>query len=407
MKTKMKQGVPHCPLILTIVLLFPLFSSSCKKSSTDEFSVMTGYFRQSVIETGELEAIKANQITMPYINNQFGYRYKIIGMAEHGKVVSKGDSVVALDPSSIYKYLITRQEQLENEKAAASKQRVMMENSIQDLQAQLKNEQAAYNLKKLEMERIQYESASKQRIKELEFKQATLRLEKVKRNLESKPKLEELDLTIQKIKVKQGEADINSGLEALQRMVIHSPNNGIFQVAQNWNRQNIRLGDEVYIGSKIAGIPDISKMKALSYVGETDISKVSVGMKVIVRLDALPSVPFNGTVRYISLISTSKGNQKIFKTEIDIEESDLRLKPGMTVSCEYITYETDTAVFVPNSCVLKEGKHCYVVPDKGANSQRFEVTAGPSNSYHTLITSKIEPGMKLIPIEKADLQKIK
>lgn len=403
----MKQGVPHCPLILTIVLLFPLFSSSCKKSSTDEFSVMTGYFRQSVIETGELEAIKANQITMPYINNQFGYRYKIIGMAEHGKVVSKGDSVVALDPSSIYKYLITRQEQLENEKAAASKQRVMMENSIQDLQAQLKNEQAAYNLKKLEMERIQYESASKQRIKELEFKQATLRLEKVKRNLESKPKLEELDLTIQKIKVKQGEADINSGLEALQRMVIHSPNNGIFQVAQNWNRQNIRLGDEVYIGSKIAGIPDISKMKALSYVGETDISKVSVGMKVIVRLDALPSVPFNGTVRYISLISTSKGNQKIFKTEIDIEESDLRLKPGMTVSCEYITYETDTAVFVPNSCVLKEGKHCYVVPDKGANSQRFEVTAGPSNSYHTLITSKIEPGMKLIPIEKADLQKIK
>jgi HlyD family secretion protein len=218
------------------VIIYPLmtfFSISCDRSGPDEFTVMTGPFKQSLIETGELEAIKASFIAMPQIDWQYGYQFKIIGLAEHGSIVHKNDSVIKIDPSSIYKFIIEKEDLLENEKAAANKQEVQSENNIQELNAQLKSEQAAYDLKKLEVERSQFDTEVKKKIKELEFQQATIKLNKVKRNLQLKPILDNYDSQIQKIHVVQRETELKNLKEILDKFLMRSPIDGIFQVAVN------------------------------------------------------------------------------------------------------------------------------------------------------------------------------
>lgn len=380
-------------------------SVTCKKGSIDEFSVKTGSFRQSVTETGELMAVNASYITMPQINWQYGYQFKIVGLVENGKKVQKGDSVVSMDASSIYKFILDRESMLENEIAASKKQKVEMENKIQELNAQLKSEQASFDLKKLELQRIQFETENKRKIKELEFQQATIRLNKIKRNLDLRPKLDSYDRKTQEIKVIQREAEIKNAKETLNMMVIHSPQDGLFQVKTNWNGQNIKLGDNTYIGSMIASIPDIRKMKVNTYVNETDIRKVSQGMKAIVRLDALPTVPFNGIVTKISKICTNRETEKVFNIEVEIPETDLRLKPGMTVSSEFICYESDKELFVPNNCLLKEQSRSYVFIGKGISPTKVEVEAGPANSNYTVIKGDVKPGQELVPFEK--IQEIK
>jgi HlyD family secretion protein len=390
-----------CGINLMIGIALILLLSGCFNKPAGEFTVMSGYFRQSIIETGELEAVRASHISMPQLRWEYGYRYKIVGLAEHGSMVNEGDSVAALDPSSVYRYIIQREETLENERAAANKQMVEMENTIQDLQAKLKSEMAMYALKKLELEKIRFESESKQRIKEMEFRQAAIRLAKVERNLESKTIQEEIEQTIHRIKVMQRESEIRDAREALQKLTIYSTNDGVFQVGQNrWTRQNVRLGDDIFFGTLIASIPDLSNMKVLSHINEADISKINPGMKVIVRLDALPSVPFNGIITFISRICTNRDDKNIFLTEVEILESDIRLKPGMTVSCEYICYETDNGIFVPNSCILREEGRSWVFPEKGEGIDRIEVITGPSNNYNTLILSpELETGQRLIPVQ--------
>jgi hypothetical protein len=190
-------------------------------------------------------------------------------------------------------------------------------------------------------------------------------------------------------------------------LIIYSPGDGIFQVAkQYYSPAYVRLGDNMYRGTKIASIPDLRTMKAISYVGETDIRKVKTGMKVIVRLDALPTVPFHGVVSYISKICMELNEKKVFATEIEIGESDLRLKPGMTVSCEYICYDTDAALYVPNSCLLKIKGHSYIFPERGGKPQKLEVKTGPSNSQHTIIYTEIIPGQRLVPTDKIDINNI-
>jgi HlyD family secretion protein len=384
-------------IILFISLFFLL---NCRRASLSEFSVKSGPFRQSITETGDLEAIKASFITMPRLNWQYGYQFKVVGLVEHGKQVQKGDSIISLDASSIYKYILEKESSLENEQAASKKQKVDMENKLQELNAQLKTEQASYDLKKLELERVQYESENKRKLKELEFHQATIKLNKVKRNLDLRPKLDDYDRKTQEIRVIQRENEIKAAKETLKLMVIRSPLEGIFQVKTNWNGQHIKLGDNLYLGSMIASIPDIRKMKANTFVNETDITKVKLGTKVIVRLDALPTVPFNGVITSISKICTKNENAKIFKIEVEIPETDLRLKPGMTVSCEYLIFESEKELYVPNKCLLKENGHSYLLINKGISPQKIEVITGPSNNNYTVIISGAKKGQELLTFEQ-------
>ncbi len=397
------SGIFQVQVIILFYALLIFIQISCSKGKQGDFTVKTGSFRQSIIESGELDATKASIILMPRIGWQYGYQFKIIGLEEHGKTVHKGDSVIKLDPSSIHKFIIEKENTLENELAAANKQTVESENNIQELNAQLKNELATYDLKKLEVERSKFDTDIKRRIKELEFQQATIKLNKVKRNLELKPRLNAYDRTIQRIHVIQCETELNNAKKTLEQFLIRSPLDGIFQVSKDVysdNPQTWRLGDSPYQGQILASIPDITKMEVKTYINETEIKKVKPGMKVIVRLDALPSVPFNGIIEDISRICLTRDREKVFNIIVDMTDSDPRLKPGMTVSCEYIIFETDKDIFVPNSCILKEAGHSYVFLKKGGSSRKVEVQAGIANTNYTIIKGDVVPGQRLVPFDK-------
>ncbi len=388
MKTKSLPGMlVSALLVLTI---------SCNNSEDGGYSVNKGTFRQSVIETGELQAVNASFLSMPRINYVYGYNFKIIGLAQHGKIVHKGETVIKVDPSSVQKFIIEKGESLENEIASSNKLKAQLTNNLQEIKAQLKNEQASFDIKKLEVERSKFESEGIRKVIELEYRQAEIRLNKLKRNLELRPKLDSLDFRIQRIKILQKENELKAAQNDLAKLVVTSPLEGVFVVEENWrNGQTIKVGDEVYLGSPVARIPDIRTMKVKGYVMENDISKIRPGLNVIIRLDALPSVAFNGRVNSVSRVCIKRDEKNIFLTEVLITESDLRLKPGMTVSCEYITYEGKNELFAPNNCLLEENKHFYVFVRKRGKIRKTEVMTGPSNNVSTIISGDLKEGQSL------------
>jgi HlyD family secretion protein len=384
-------------LFLLILFIIPV---SCNRNQGSKYSIIKGPFRQSVIETGELQAVNASFLSMPRINYIYGYNFKIVGLAEYGKNVHKGEAVIKVDPSSVQKYIIERSEALENEIAAANKLKAQITNNLQDLRAQLRNEQASYDIKKLEMEKSDFESVGIKKVIALEFRQSEIKLKKIMRNLDLKPKLDSLDMRIQQIKVAQKENELKAAQEALTKMVVTSPLDGIFVVEENWRTgQAIRVGDDVYLGAPVARIPDIRTMKVKGFIMENDIRRINPGLNVIVRLDALPAVPFHGKVISVGKVCIDRDEKKVFRTEVLISESDLRLKPGMTVSCEYITYEGENEMYAPSNCILEENRHFYVFIRKRTKLRKTEVKTGPSNNIYTIISGDLKPGQALEPPE--------
>jgi multidrug efflux pump subunit AcrA (membrane-fusion protein) len=380
---------------LLIVSIF-LLQVGCNKDHESGCTVLKGPFRRSVIETGELQAVKAVTLTMPNIDYKYGFRMKIIDLAEHGKNVHKGDPVVKVDPSAVEKFIIERRESLENEIAASNKLRAQLNNNLQDLKAQLRNEQASFDIKKLQLEGSAFESAAIRKVIEMEFRQSEIRLNKLKRNLELRPRLDSLDFRIQRIKISQKDNELKAAVETLEKLIVRSPLDGIFVLqSNNRNGQIVKVGDEVYLGDPVAKIPDINTMKVNGIVLENDISRIRPGQDVIVRLDALPSVPFHGTINTVGKVCIPQDTRKVFLTEVLITETDLRLKPGMTVSCEYITYESENEVYVPNNCILEENRHFYLFLRKKGKIRKTEVTTGPSNNMYTMVSGDLKPGQAL------------
>jgi HlyD family secretion protein len=377
---------------------FTLLVLSCSHADTGEYSVMKGDFIQSVMETGEIQAVNAYSLFLPRINYMYGSTFKIIGLTEHGTSVNGGDTVVTLDPSTVQKTILDRQEMLENELAAMNKLNAQLANNMQDLRAQFTSEQSSYNLKLLSFEKSGFESAGMRRVSELEFRQAGVKLNRIKRKLELRPTLDSLDLLIQRIKVIQRENDLKSAIETLDMLTVVSPIEGIFVIENNRRTgQMIKIGDDINLTYPVAMIPDVRTMMVKGVIQEVDISRIKTGQNVIVRLDALPSVDFSGEVTYIGKVCVEAGERRVFNTEVIIKESDVRLKPGMTVSCEYITYEGNgDDLYVPASCLHSEGGKSYLFVKRRGRVEKREVTTGLSNNTYTIVTGDVRQGLPLV-----------
>jgi hypothetical protein len=90
----------------------------------------------------------------------------------------------------------------------------------------------------------------------------------------------------------------------------------------------------------MGNVPELKWMKVTTFINENDFLKLQVGQKVNVRLDALPELMFKGEIAYIGRLCRLReqnSKQKGFDVEVKILEPDERLKPGMTVSCEFLS----------------------------------------------------------------------
>jgi HlyD family secretion protein len=402
-KKKTQNKMPMFKLIIPLLLCVVLFFQSCSEKAEQGMRVERGDFVQTITETGELEAVNAKTFVMPRFG-RYWYEMKIIGLLEHGSVVEAGDSLIQFDPSEIKKFIIDRETELETQKANLEKTYVEIENRKSDIRSTLQSEQAAFDLKKLEVEQYKFESEKVREVKELEFEQAKIRLDKAKTRAMYQEIIAENQLQIQKIRVKRIENQVKDAHEIIPNLTMRTPIPGIFQIAtKRHSHEMLQLGDEVRMGRQLGSVPDLTWMKVNTMVDETDFLKVYPGQPVKVRLDAMPDVVFDGKITYMSKLCRLKdreGSQKVFDLEVKLNVSDERLKPGMTVSCEFICADLEDVVQAPLECVdFNEGRS-FVYLKRSGKTIKQEVQTGAANNTHVVIEGNVEPGQRLIPLNQ-------
>ena len=319
-------------LLATLFLLV-----SCNKSS--DWNPEKGSGGTTIIETGTLEAINNVQFVIPRYSMYLG-SLRILGFVENGTLINAGDSIVQLDPADVNKMIIDRKTSLDTQVANFEKMRVEQSNKISELESKIRNETAAFNLKKIELDASIFDTERQRSIKQLEFKQAEITLEKEKRKLELAEIVHANDLKIQQIRVQQLENNLEQFVNILSQLTLRSTVAGVFQRGRNpSNLQPYNLGDIAYYGFSVGNVPEFKWMKVTTFINENDFLKILVGQKVNVRLDASPELTFTGEVSYVGKLCRLKeqnSKQKGFDVEVKMMEPDERLKPGMTVSCEFL-----------------------------------------------------------------------
>ncbi len=150
-------------------------------------------------------------------------------------------------------------------------------------------------------------------------------------------------------------------------------------------------------GVGIVDIADVSRMFALVSVDETDIASIEIGQDVDVTVEAYPDELFTGKVTKIAPQSVTDQNVTTIPVTVEIDLPDQRLKPGMNVTCGFITGRVEDVMMAPNEAVEETDNGSVVtVIDKTGKQTKVKVEVGLMGSDSTEIKKGLKEGDKIV-----------
>ena len=122
---------------------------------------------------------------------------------------------------------------------------------------------------------------------------------------------------------------------------------------------------------------DLRRMQVHTNVPEADVGKLMAGMKATFTVDAFPDIRFNGVVLEVRNAAQTSQNVVTYDAVVDVDNSSLRLRPGMTATVSFITGSKGNALLVPSAALRfqpkKEREHRRTGADSELRSDRRSV----------------------------------
>ena len=96
---------------------------------------------------------------------------------------------------------------------------------------------------------------------------------------------------------------------------------------------------------------DLAKMQVDTSVAEADVGRLKADMSASFIVDAYPGEIFRGRVRQIRNAPQTVQNVVTYDAVIDVDNPELKLKPGMTANVTFVYAEKDDVLRMPNSAL--------------------------------------------------------
>ncbi len=96
---------------------------------------------------------------------------------------------------------------------------------------------------------------------------------------------------------------------------------------------------------------DLSKLRLQVNVDEADVGAVKVGQKASFTVSAYPSRKYPAKIYRVAFGSTITENVVTYVTYLEVDNSDLSLRPGMTASATITATERQDVLLVPNTAL--------------------------------------------------------
>lgn len=145
------------------------------------------------------------------------------------------------------------------------------------------------------------------------------------------------------------QAALNQARINLAYTVIRSPTDGVVISRSVDVGQTVAASLQAPVLFTIA--QDLRKMQVHTNVAEADVGKLQEGMDTSFTVDAYPSERFRGKVTQVRNAPQNVQNVVTYDAVIDVDNSDLRLKPGMTANVSFVYARREDALLVPNAAL--------------------------------------------------------
>jgi len=194
----------------------------------------------------------------------------------------------------------------------------------------------------------------------------------------------------------------NLDLDGIENITLKSSMEGMVTSVNVEEGEMITSGTQALGGggTGIMTVADLNEMVVEANINEVDVGKLGKGQRVEIGFDAIKGKVYQGKVRKISPSGTEEQNLVIYPVEVEILDSDERIRPGMTADLDIIVGEAENVICIPKHAVInKEGKTMVLIRKDGKfipeevilgldDDVKVEVKSGVSENDTLMIPSQ-------------------
>jgi HlyD family secretion protein len=393
-KTLIITGIVVVIAIIILVIIGKLTSKT--DLSIIYAEAKKGEFEIVVTTTGELEAEKSTDIQGPVGLSSRNLRMANITISDlvpEGTTVKQGDYIATLDKTSASNTFKDESDRLETAVLNLQMKKLDTTLTLGNLRDDIKNLRFAMEEASITVDQSKFEPPTTQRQAQISLEKSqraydaslknyTLQLEK------SKSDIRTLELTLGK-----QQKTVNDLETLLGQFVIYAPSEGMVIYKKDRSGSKRKVGSSISpFDPVVATLPDMTTMISKTYVNEIDVSKVMVGQKVRLSVDAFPEKSYTGKVISIANVGEQLPNTdaKVFEVQIIVDGTDPILRPAMTTGNQIVTQSFADVVYLPLECVNTTPDSVQFVYTTDRKKQ--VVVTGESNENDVIVEQGLESG---------------
>jgi len=327
-------------------------------------------FRMVKVERGEISSIVTatgtiNPVITVLVGSQVSGTIKAL-YADFNSRVKEGEVIAQIDPAifeaqveqgranvlNAQANLLNAQSNLENAKANLTKAEV----AVLDTKRTLDRNQPLVERKVIAQATMDTAQTN--------YDTAVAQQESAKAQIKSaKSQVESSKAQVEQTKAALKLAEIN-----LRYTTIRSPVNGTVI------SRNVDVGQTVAASLQAPTLftiaKDLTQMQVDSNVSEADVGRTTVGQESTFTVDAYPERIFRGRVSEIRNAPIIVQNVVTYDVVIEVDNKDLKLKPGMTANVSIMIAHREGVLKIPNSALRFRPESAKRETPKGGPSQK-------------------------------------
>lgn len=207
------------------------------------------------------------------------------------------------------------------------------------------------------------------------------------------------DVASSKAQVSQLSATMRSAKTNYSYTKIYSPIDGIIINRAVDPGQTIAAGFQTPTLFVIA--QDLRKMRVLADIDEADVGRLKEKMKADIRVDAFPGETFEGVVSQVRYSPVNQSGVVTYAAVIEVENPDLKLRPGMTATATIHSAEAKGGKRLPNAALRFKPSPPKDKDGKPIPQDPLPRLAPGKGRVYVLTNSK--PGEEKIEIREVDI----
>lgn len=175
----------------------------------------------------------------------------------------------------------------------------------------------------------------------------------------------------------------------LEKMNVKAPFKGVIV-----NLPYFTPGVEVPSGSVLMGLMDYSKMYVETQFPENTTTKLAVGQKVHITNYNIKQDTLKGVLTQLSPAINEE--TRTFSGYIEIDNPELKLRPGMFAKADIVTVRKDSVLSIPKEIIKnrRSGKLVYTVERN--NAEEKVIQTGISNDKFVEVEKGLQAGDKIV-----------